>query len=468
MRLRIFSLILAAFGLVILLSVGGMLAFFSLAVANFERDNEHWGPPMGAAARSEVRELAEFYRRTGSWEGVEATFAVLEERFRDHEGLTLVLVNREGRVVISSSPQMPPGTASPTLPIWVGSPLDRVIDTSERTLQTFPIQGRGNQRVGALVLIYAGVPAPGLGMLNLVRGLLLAGVTLALGLLGLATLFSGRISRPLRQLDGAARALAAGNLQTRVASSMVVREVADLAESFNRMAEALAQADQQRRQLTADVAHELRTPLSVIKGRLEGIQDGVYRADEPQVNGLLSEVALLERLIEDLRLLALADTGQLALYAEPLDAAQLLHDTAHSFAPEAALREVALRVEAPSDLPELHADPQRIMQVLGNLMSNALRHTPTGGTVTLRVTAEAHGQTFTIEDTGSGINPADLPHIFDRFYRADRSRTRARGGAGLGLAIARRLVEAHGGQIWATSMLGQGTQMSFRLPGGEA
>jgi signal transduction histidine kinase len=203
----------------------------------------------------------------------------------------------------------------------------------------------------------------------------------------------------------------------------------------------------------------------VIKGRLEGVQDGVYQADEEQIAGLLGEVALLERLIEDLRLLALADAGQLALYPEPTDVAQLLRDTARSFAPEAAARAVALQVEPAAALPELLADPQRLAQVLGNLVSNALRHTSADGTV--RISAQATdpgGVIFVVSDSGSGISADDLPHIFDRFYRADRARTRTRGGAGLGLAIARRLVEAHGGQIWAVSTPGEGTTISFALP----
>jgi two-component system OmpR family sensor kinase/two-component system sensor histidine kinase BaeS len=330
-------------------------------------------------------------------------------------------------------------------------------------MQTVPIELRGEQ-VGALLVVYDGAQARSFGFSNIARGLLSAGLALAAILLALAAFFSGRISTPLRQLNGAAQAMATGDLQVRVRPGLV-REVADLAVSFNSLADALARADQQRRQLTADVAHELRTPLSIIKGRLEGLQDGVYQADDEQIAGLLGEVALLERLIEDLRILALADAGQLALYPETVSPARLAADAVRSFAAQAAERQVSLRAESAEPLPELYVDPQRIAQVLGNLVSNALRYTPAGGSVAVRVGAADGGAVlFEVCDSGTGISAEELPHIFDRFYRADRSRTRSSGGAGLGLAIARRIVEAHGGEIWAASELGRGTTIAFRLP----
>jgi signal transduction histidine kinase len=463
MRLRIFSLMLAAFGLVIVLGVGGMLAFFGLAVASFQRGSERWSPPIELAARSEASRLAEYYRRNGSWVGVEPRFDELKRLLGDRHGASVGLLDAQGQTVVSSAAATRPGVPPMPMHPWPGQPFGRDGGEEARTVQTVPIRIESEQ-VGALVLIYDGAPTRGFGLGDLARGVLVGGLGLAGGLLGLAALFSRRISTPLRQLDGAARAVAAGDMQVRVRPGMV-REVADLAVSFNRMADALALADQQRRQLTADVAHELRTPLTVIKGRLEGVQDGVYRADETQIAGLLGEVALLERLIEDLRILALADAGQLELYMEVSDVALLLRDTAASFAPEAAARGVMLLTELAVELPDLTADPQRIAQVLGNLVSNALRHTPADGTVMITArAADQGGVIFAVCDTGSGISPTDLPHIFDRFYRADRARTRGRGGAGLGLAIARRLVEAHGGQIWATSMPGAGTTISFRLP----
>lgn len=286
-------------------------------------------------------------------------------------------------------------------------------------------------------------------------------------LLGAATFFSSRVTRPLTRLTRAARTMAEGDLSVRVRGSPV-REINDLAGAFNTMASSLSDADRQRRQMTADVAHELRTPLSIIRGRLEGMQDGIYSATPDQIATLLNETALLERLIEDLRLLALAEAGQLPLHMESIAPAPLLRSVAQSFAGQARSQGVDLRVAEIPALPELEADPQRIAQVLGNLVANSLRHTPTGGTVLLNawVLAQDKQQAvcISVSDTGSGIAPEDLPHIFDRFYRADPARTRAGGGAGLGLAIAKRLIEAHHGQIWAESSPGKGTTVAFSLP----
>lgn len=470
MRPRIFSLMLTAFGLVIVLGVGGMLTVFWLVTQSVQRNQDGWESRPELFARTEARRLAQIYARNGSWANVEASFGRIERELRTANLQSVALLDAQGRVVASRAPRrtpqppmslpQPPGLDLPPnmpmqLPYGDGS-------GEGITVRSVPIRLDGDQ-VGALVVVYSGAPGAQEGFAAFARSIISAGFALAVILLALAAFFSGRISTPLRQLDAAARSMAAGNLQVRVQPGRV-REVADLARSFNSMADTLDDADRQRRQLTADVAHELRTPLSIIKGRLEGVQDGVYRADAEQIEGLLDEVALLERLIEDLRLLALADAGQLALYPEPVGPLSLLQDARRSFAHQAQERGVELRVEAGSDLLELTADPQRIAQVLGNLVSNALRHTPAGGMVVLAARAQPGEVLFEVRDSGVGIAPEDLPHIFDRFYRADRSRTRTSGGAGLGLAIARRIVEAHGGRIWATSAPGQGAAVHFALP----
>jgi signal transduction histidine kinase len=299
---------------------------------------------------------------------------------------------------------------------------------------------------------------------DIARGVISGALGLAAVLLGLAAYFSRRISRPISKLTVAARTMAAGDLSVRVGGYRV-REINDLAEAFNSMAGSIAAADGQRRQLTADVAHELRTPLSIIKGRLEGMQDGVYTATQEQIAILLDETALLERMIEDLRILAQADAGQLPLYMEQVHPQGLLDSVARYFAPQAEAAGVAIHVTPSDRLPEINADPQRLFQVLGNLVSNALRYTPPGGTITLRAWMEPAGNNLvhiSVQDTGVGIAPEDLPHIFDRFWKADKARSRSV-GAGLGLAIARRIVEAHGGRIWAGSMPGQGTTVGFSL-----
>jgi len=468
---------LTAFALVIVLGIGGMSSFFWLAVANFEHRSAAWASEELAQARAGASRLGDFYRERGSWRGVDELFAAVEAELAGQGEVAITLVDARGRVIASGPPRRPGAPAAPQPP---GAPevalpaMGGMRDGNDRQStmlafqQAIPVEAGGRQ-VGALLVSVDGRQLAGEnGLFNrgrFAQGVASAGLALAAVLLGLAAFFSGRISTPLRQLTGAARALAAGDMAVRVRPARV-REVGELAGAFNSMAESLVRADEQRRQLTADVAHELRTPLAIIKGRLEGIQDGIYRADDEQIGGLLDEVALLERLIDDLRLLALADAGQLPLYPEAVDPAHLLADARRSFVHQAEERGVALHAEAPAGLPELSADPQRIAQVLGNLVGNALRHTPSGGSVVMRASCRPGAVVFEVSDSGSGIAPADLPHIFDRFYRADRSRTRSSGGAGLGLAIARRIVEAHGGQIWAESAPGSGTTFRFSLPGG--
>ncbi|MBE9507785.1 MAG: HAMP domain-containing protein, partial [Chloroflexi bacterium] len=266
-------------------------------------------------------------------------------------------------------------------------------------------------------------------------------------------------------LTAATRAVAAGDLSVRVP----VRyhgEVRELAAAFNAMAEDLARADALRRNLTADVAHELRTPLSVIRGKLEGVLDGVYPATPEHLEPVLEETELLTHLVEDLRLLALAEAGQLPLEKRPMDVGDLLRDAQVNFGPQASDRGVTLALKLPSELPTVVADWRRVAQVLGNLLTNALRHTPQGGCVTLSATADEGMVEVTVADTGMGIPPEDLPYIFERFWRGEKSRSRAGGETGLGLAIARQLVEMHGGTIDVESTPGKGSKFQFTLPAG--
>jgi two-component system, OmpR family, sensor histidine kinase BaeS len=257
----------------------------------------------------------------------------------------------------------------------------------------------------------------------------------------------------------AADRVTAGDYSTRVDERGPV-PIRALARSFNTMTERLQNHDKMRRDLMADVAHELRTPLTVIQGKLEGLLDGVYPRDDGQLQQLLEETHVLSRLVEDLRTLALSESGALELQREPADLAGLARDVAAAFAGDATVRNVTLRIDAPTDVAPIEIDPVRIREVIGNLVANALRHTPAGGTVTLRVAA-APGDALSIEvrDTGSGMTPDDLAHAFDRFYKGSRSH-----GSGLGLTIAKNLVAAHGGAIHASSEPGHGTAVAFTLP----
>lgn len=279
-----------------------------------------------------------------------------------------------------------------------------------------------------------------------------------------------RITSPLSELMKAADSLAEGDLTARVPVGGN-GEFRDFTLTFNRMAQALETANRHRRELLADVAHELRTPLTIIQGNLEGLRDGVYEATPEHVNLVLDETHKFSRLVDDLRLLTLAEAGQLPLDAQLLDVPQLLADVRDAFDCQASEAGIALTLDAEKTLPPLYADPQRLGQVLGNLVANALRHTPPGGKVTLGAAAVAPGAgaatglLLWVADNGEGIPTEDLPRIFDRFWRGDPARSHGQGaGSGLGLAIAKSLVEANGGRIWAESQVGEGTTVSCLFP----
>jgi len=293
------------------------------------------------------------------------------------------------------------------------------------------------------------------------------------GLLGvmlafiLSLYFSSRFSHPLSELTAATRGIAAGDYGKRV-EVKGTDELEELGAAFNSLAESLEKNERSRRAMIADISHELRSPLAVQQGYLEAMRDGVLKPDGETLEALLKNNALLSQLVEDLRQLALLDAGQPELDINRVDAGEALQAAAALFRQEGQEAGVGIEVEAEEDLPPVRADQARLQQVLGNLLRNALQYAPRGGRVTLRGQRGSGEVLFRVEDNGTGISPEDLPFIFDRFYRADRSRSRDTGGSGLGLSIARALVEAQGGRIWAESGLGCGTSIYFTLPEDES
>ncbi len=273
-----------------------------------------------------------------------------------------------------------------------------------------------------------------------------------------------RFGRPLEELFNAINAVEAGNLATRVPEDKSDL-FSDLFKRFNKMVGELERAEQQRRNLTADVAHELRTPLHIIQGNLEGVLDGVYEPTSEHINNTLDETRLLARLVNDLQMLSLAEAGQLPLHVSRFLVGDLLQDLAASFSSQAAGRGVDLAAHTAAPELEISADYDRLNQALSNLIANALRYTPPGGRVSIEAGAapdQPDTLRITVQDTGAGIPAEDLPFIFDRFWRGDRSRSE-RNHSGLGLAITRQLVQAHGGRIDAQSSLGQGTTFTIEL-----
>ncbi|HLF78896.1 MAG TPA: ATP-binding protein [Dehalococcoidia bacterium] len=274
---------------------------------------------------------------------------------------------------------------------------------------------------------------------------------------------AGYITRPLRLIEEAARSVARGDTLRR-AHVTSNDELGDLAASFNTMADSLAGQERTRQQFIADVSHELRTPLTVLQGEIEALQDGVTRPSKERLESLYEETQLLNRLVDDLRTLSLADAGELTLQIQTEPVADILRRGGAAMAETAARENVELKLDLAPDLPAVTVDAHRISQVLINLLSNAIRHTPPGGEVC--VSAELTGSVVRVhvKDSGSGMPVEALPHVFDRFYRVDPSRSRSSGGSGLGLAISRQLVHAHGGDIWAENNQGPGASFTFTIP----
>lgn len=297
------------------------------------------------------------------------------------------------------------------------------------------------------------------------RGILLRSALIAsLIAILLSALFSQLLTAPLAKLADAARRFSPRNLDVR-AEPGGAREIADVAHAFNSMADSLRQAEQNRRNLTADIAHELRTPLTVMQGNLRAMIDGVYPLDQNEVAKVYAESRLLGRLVDDLRILSLAEAGQLDLRIADAPLKTLIDDALEQFALVAENAGSTLTATLGSDVDAARCDPDRAAQVLRNLVANAIRHTPAGGRVMISARVQTDGFVrISVSDTGEGIQAEHLPHIFDRFYRADAARARGSGGSGLGLAIVKSLVQAMGGRVGAESVVGAGTTVWFELP----
>jgi two-component system OmpR family sensor kinase len=423
-----------------------------------------------SASGSGLATLVEYYHQNGSWEGVGVLLA---------EGISVGAP--------AGAPGVPrlnrrPGFPGPRLDVMLADATGRVVFDStgrmegqrlsrgERT-RALPITEDDGEVIGLLLLSFPD-NADRLGTLEQrflasMRTALLAGAALAV-ILGLVIglILSRNLTAPLQRLAGAARAVAAGDLKQHVKVEGSA-EMAEVGQAFNEMTDALANAETLRQNMVADVAHELRTPLSVVQGNLQAILDDVYPLDMAEISKLYDETRLLSRLVDDLRELALADAGQLHMDLRPVDATEVILATTNALALAAEAQNVTLAAEIPGILPVVRADHDRLAQILRNLLVNALRYTQAQGSVTVTAVTGAGTLEIAVADTGEGIGAQELPHIFDRFWRANRSRTRGdrwSGGSGLGLSVAQSLVEAQGGRIWAESEPGQGSTFRFTLP----
>ncbi len=446
MRSLAFKLTLAF----LLIGIIGVLVFGLLVGQRTQREFERFLSDRDQSMLLQM--LSDYYERNNGWLGVDVAMSNTPQHSFYSQGI--VLANNTGTVVLGNN-DFPVGSALPQTKIAEAQMLRENDQIAGYVLFT-PIRGpRGNPP-----------PIdPGFLQRVLSAAVISAGITMLVALV-LGAILARTLTRPLSELTAATKAMAGGDLK----QSVKVRskdEIGQLANSFNQMSSDLARNIQSRRQMTADLAHDLRTPLSILRGYTEGLKEGRLDGDPSLYDVMHDEVEHLQHLVEDLRMLSLADAGELTLSKRAIDPRALLERTGLAYFVQAEQQGVVIRVDALKDLPSINVDTGRMTQVLNNLVSNALRHTRQGEVV---LAASQVGDTvqLRVSDTGSGIAPEHLPYVFDRFYRADASRRRdtASDGdsSGLGLAIAKAIVEAHGGTITATSIVGKGTTMVVVLP----
>ena len=476
MRNWFFSLqfrLIVSFALVLTLALAGVSAYVGLAA---DREAERLQTNTDEArARRITHTLERFYSNNGGWRGLQPML----ERTGFVAGRDIVVMDADGNLVGNTS-----GSPAGDLKgLYVGGPAPVVVDKKrvgsvyvEKDIAALkrgmndkkppPLWTKFANLTDEQLRQYAGsFEEPAVTHITDAtnRSLILAGAGAGLIGLLLVSLISQRMLGSVRSLTAASRKMGAGDLSQRVPEGGR-DEVGQLARTFNAMAGKLENAERQRRDMVADVAHELRTPLSNIQGYVEAVRDGVLEPDRATIGTIHQQVLYLADLVEDLRLLTETEADDFRLNREPGSLVETVRESVEGARAKAEASGVVLSVDLPAESPTIVFDRTRISQVVGNLLDNAVRHTPTGGTVTVSAAVGQSSASVTVADTGEGIPDDVLPFVFDRFYRVDPSRSRATGGAGLGLTIARKLVDAHGGSIRVESEAGRGTSFTFDLP----
>lgn len=439
-RRRLLNLLLRAFVIVLFLS----FLIFTLIIGYFLTSSS---TPVSFPF---VSTLEGYYLASGNWQGVEVAFDSMAEL----DAMSTLLLDEEQRIILD---QRLGSVSEPLSTLRVGD--------------SYPVQNKdvifnlsaNDEIVGYLVL----TPFSFSQRFGFARAIVfpvgVISLLLATFLVIVANLLMRRFVNPLADVIYAANAVTAGKLDTRIATEGP-QDLRSLSESFNEMASSLERNDRERRDFLADIAHELRTPLSVIRGRLEGIIDGIYSENGPQVSTALEQTYMLERLVDDLRLLTLAEKRQLAFDKVNVDVEKLIDTVIDMLSAQAQEKNISLSFNERNGNLSAYLDPQRFEQVLSNLIGNALRYVPDGGRVWVTANETAEGLRVTVNDNGSGIPEEDLPFIFDRFWRKEKSRSRASGGTGLGLAISKQLIEAQGGTIEARNLPAGGLQIVLSIP----
>jgi two-component system sensor histidine kinase BaeS len=453
--------LILSFLLIVLLSISLVVIIARQGASNEVQAFMFRGGANASSVNQMVSALEDYYRSHQSWQGVESLFGNTGGRGQgpgagkagmgQGQGPRLRMADAQGNVIVDTS-GAPPGKLSQSEIANAitlkndGSTVGYLLPAGVANFSTFDERFLVNR----------------LSQAALTAGLIALGISLLVALF-----LAYRLTKPVYALTQAARRIADGDMSQRVEVNGK-DELAMLGVAFNQMADSLQRATETRRAMTADIAHELRTPLAVQRANLEALQDGIYPLTVENLGSVLDQNQMLTRLVDDLRTLALADAGELRLEYTYTNFPGLVQRIVDRFASQAAAHQVTLGCNLPDTCPEILLDPLRIEQVLGNLISNALRYTPSGGTVDVQVRCQAGapgGQVqLEVHDSGEGIPPQALEHLFERFYRADASRNRAVGGTGLGLAIARQLAEAHGGQLEAANHPQGGAVFMLSLP----
>jgi len=440
--------LLLAFTLVVVVTIGATFFFIYRTtrseIGQFEQRVEDM-----QVGRIEF-ELAQYYYQHQSWEGIQP----LIEQWGNLHGWRIILTDNQGTVIADSQGDLlgepyqadAPGRVISFL--WGGDAIGTLYTSPELSPQAGFTQPPPSQPVLYLAI----------GRFFIWGGLVAVAIAVAL-----AFFLSRRTLAPIKALTLASERLGRGDFSQRV-QIKDKGELGELAQTFNSMAGDLERAEKLRKNMVADVAHELRTPLSNIRGYLEALRDGVMKPDKKNINSLYEEASLLSRLVDDLQELSLAEAGELKLVRRTEDIGELIRQAVAAVEAKERVSGVSLAVELPEKLPPVNIDSRRIGEVLRNLLENAVAHTGKGDTITVTARQRDKLVEVSVTDTGEGIPAQELPKIFERFYRVDKSRTRATGGSGLGLTIAKRLVEAHGGRIEVQSEPGKGSRFAFTLP----
>ena len=481
--------LLVAFTLVILLTVGSVFfMMWQAAVSQIQQFGERVERMVGTRIQYVI---TDYYLAHGSWEGVQPLIQQIGEQFRHR----IILADADGRIIADSTTETPDaqlsleGFASRTLtPSHEGhEPLPPEPGGGQPPSEPPPLISFGpnpaapprpaeppaavsaeHPVIGSLFILPLTQSEIGLEALQIMYRQLgsyfLIGACLAVIVAFLVTLFlSRRILSPVKKLSSAAQRLGKGDFSQRV-DIRDKSEIGELAATFNSMAGNLERDEQLRQHMVSDIAHELRSPLTNVRGYLEAINDGIMKPDSATITSIYDETVLLSRLVNDLQELSLAEAGELKLYCQPEEAADLVRQSVNAVQAKAVEKGLLLTSDVPGGLPQINIDFLRIKQVLLNLLENAMAHTPAGGSIEVSARLNADCVEVSVADNGEGIPADEVANIFERFHRVDKSRSRSTGGSGLGLTIARYIIEEHHGKLWAASELGKGSRFSFTLP----